>query len=68
MSSEIKQGRKIRDKVFKGDPYRQLGVLRESIWALAVLGDHIEGDKEKAEGVLSQSVALNQQVEDILNE
>ena len=66
--NRIDKGREIRDKVFQGNPYKQLGLLRESIWALAVLTENIEGDKEKAEKVLLNALENNSKVEELLNE
>ena len=66
--NKIEKGREIRDKVFQGNPYKQLGLLRESIWALAVLTENIEGDKEKAEEVLLNALEKNAEVEKLLEE
>ena len=66
--NKIDKGREIRDEVFQGNPYKQLGLLRESIWALAVLTENIEGDKEKAEKVLLNALENNSKVEELLNE
>ena len=65
---KIDKGREIRDKVFQGNPYKQLGLLRESIWALSVLTGKIEGDKEKAEKVLLNALEKNVEVEELLEE
>ena len=65
---KIDKGREVRDKVFQGNPYRQLGIMRESIWALAVLTENIDGDKEKAEKVLLNGLEKNAEVEELLNE
>ena len=66
--NKIDKGREIRDEVFQGNPYKQLGLLRESIWALAVLTENIEGDKEKAEKVLLNALEKNAEVEELLEE
>ena len=68
MKNDIEIGREIRDKVFKGNPHKQLGLMRESIWAIAVLTDLVEGDKEKARNLLNEALLYNNEVENYLNQ
>jgi hypothetical protein len=63
MKSDTDIGREIRDKVFEGNPYGQLSIMRKSIWAISVLTDLVTGDKEKAKEILIQALELNNMVE-----
>ena len=66
MSNDIKLGRKIISKVFDGNPYKQLSLIRQGIWALAVLNDNIDGDKLKAQEILDKLEDFNSLVEELI--
>ena len=64
-------GRKIRDEVFNADPHRQLGLLRETVWAIAVLTDLVEGATEeditKAKAIMVEALRVHTEIEKRLN-
>lgn len=68
VNKNIEVGQIIRDKVFNGNNYAQMNLLRQSIWALAVLNDNIVGDKIKAEEILNKSFAKDIEIESILKQ
>ena len=68
VNKNIEVGEVIRDQVFKGNNYAQMNLLRQSIWALAVLNDNIVGDKIKAEEILNKSFQIDLVIENILKE
>jgi len=64
-------GRNIRDKLFKGNPYAQLSLIRKSIWALAVLNENIESteeEKQQAEEIIEISRLKDVEIQKILDE
>ena len=68
MNKDVEIGQIIRDKVFGGNQYSQMNLLRQSIWALAVLNDNIVGDKVKAEEILNKSFEKDIEIENILKQ
>lgn len=65
-NEKIKLGRKINTKVFGGNPYAETAYLREAVWAIAVLGNIIDGDKQKAQAFIDESQLKNNEVVDVL--
>lgn len=71
MNKDIKAGEDIRDKVFGGNPYAQLSLIRKSIWALAVLNGNIEStgvEKVKAKEVIVSSQEADMMIDNILKQ
>jgi hypothetical protein len=65
IQKDIKLGRKIVGNVFEGNPYRQLALIRKSIWALAVLNNNIESTEEEktlANEILTQSIDIDKEI------
>ena len=70
MVNETKLGQKIRDNVFNSNPYKQLSILRKSIWALSVLNNNIESteqEKEQAQEILNNNKEIETKINTILN-
>lgn len=67
---DITAGMRIRDEVFGANPYSQLSLIRQSLWALNILRkeDSSAEDKAKAEEILNMADQLNTKIEQILTE
>ena len=67
LEKDIDVGNKIVSEVFNTNPYAQLSLIRKSIWALAVLNDNIEGDKEIAQEIINLSKLKDNEIQNILD-